>query len=100
MAAPHTMGVPVAGTSAPGAPAPQAQGGFVQPGQVAQSSPLAQTFTTWFRAPGLTSTALTLAIVLGSAAVSAILTLVAISTMGTTTKTFPTTFSTLPLLMG
>lgn len=100
MAAPHTMGVPVAGASAPGTPAPQAQGGFVQPGQVAQSSPLAQTFTAWFRAPGLTSTALTLAIVLGSAAVSAILTLVAISTMGTTTKTFPTTFSTLPLLMG
>ncbi|OLO58998.1 hypothetical protein BKH23_12080 [Actinomyces oris] len=84
---------------APGAPAPQAQGGFVQPGQAAQPSPLAQTFTAWFRGPGLTSTALSLAIVLGSAAISAILTMVAMSTMDTT-KMFPTTFSTLPLLMG
>ena len=99
MAAPNTMGVPVAASSAPGAPAPQAQGGFVQPGQAAQASPLAQTFTAWFRGPGLTSTALSLAIVLGSAAISAILTMVAISTTDST-KTFPTTFSTLPLLMG
>ena len=36
---------------------------------------------------------------LGSAAISAILTMVAISTTDST-KTFPTTFSTLPLLMG
>jgi len=93
------MGVPVAAGSAPGAPAPQAQGGFVQPGQAAQASPLAQTFTAWFRGPGLTSTALSLAIVLGSAAISAILTMVAMSTTDST-KTFPTTFSTLPLLMG
>jgi len=71
----------------------------VQPGQAAQPSPLAQTFTAWFRGPGLTSTALSLAIVLGSAAISAILTLVAMSTMDST-KMFPTTFSTLPLLMG
>ena len=78
---------------------PQAHGGFAQPGQVAQPSPLAQTFTAWFRAPGLISTALTLAIVLGSAAVSALLTLVAITTMDTS-DTFPTTFSMLPLLMG
>ena len=99
MAAPNTMGVPVAAGSAPGAPAPQAQGGFVQPGQAAQASPLAQTFTAWFRGPGLTSTALSLAIVLGSAAISAILTMVAMSTTDST-KTFPTTFSTLPLLMG
>lgn len=99
MAAPNTMGVPVAASSAPGAPAPQAQGGFVQPGQAAQASPLAQTFTAWFRGPGLTSTALSLAIVLGSAAISAILTMVAMSTTDST-KTFPTTFSTLPLLMG
>ena len=99
MAAPNTMGVPVAASSAPGAPAPQAQGGFVQPGQAAQASPLAQTFTAWFRGPGLTSTALSLAIVLGSAAISAILMLVALST-SESTKTFPTTFSTLPLLMG
>ena len=99
MAAPNTMGVPVAAGSAPGAPAPQAQGGFVQPGQAAQASPLAQTFTAWFRGPGLTSTALSLAIVLGSAAISAILMLVALST-SESTKTFPTTFSTLPLLMG
>ena len=99
MAAPNTMGVPVAAAAAPGAPAPQAQGGYVQPGQVAQASPLAQTFTAWFRGPGLTSTALSLAIVLGSAAISAILTMVAISTTDST-KTFPTTFSTLPLLMG
>ena len=99
MAAPNTMGVPVAAAAAPGAPAPQAQGGYVQPGQVAQASPLAQTFTAWFRGPGLTSTALSLAIVLGSAAISAILMLVALST-SESTKTFPTTFSTLPLLMG
>ena len=99
MAAPNTMGVPVAAAAAPGAPAPQAQGGYVQPGQVAQASPLAQTFTAWFRGPGLTSTALSLAIVLGSAAISAILMLVAMST-SESTKTFPTTFSTLPLLMG
>ncbi len=84
---------------------PQAPGGFAQPQQVGlpqqvgQSSPLAQTFTAWLRAPGLTSTGLTLAVVLGSAAVSAILTLVAITTMDTT-DTFPTTFSMLPLLMG
>ena len=71
----------------------------MQPGQAAQPSPLAQTFTAWFRGPGLTSTALSLAIVLGSAAISAILTLVAMSTMDST-KMFPTTFSTLPLLMG
>ena len=71
----------------------------MQPGQAAQPSPLAQTFTAWFRGPGLTSTALSLAIVLGSAAISAILTMVAMSTMDTT-KMFPTTFSTLPLLMG
>ena len=71
----------------------------MQPGQVAQASPLAQTFTAWFRGPGLTSTALSLAIVLGSAAISAILTMVAMSTTDST-KTFPTTFSTLPLLMG
>ena len=71
----------------------------MQPGQVAQASPLAQTFTAWFRGPGLTSTALSLAIVLGSAAISAILMLVAMST-SESTKTFPTTFSTLPLLMG
>ena len=90
---------PVAAGTAPAAPAPQAQGGFVQPGQAAQPSPLAQTFTAWFRGPGLTSTALSLAIVLGSAAISAILTLVAMSTMDST-KMFPTTFSTLPLLMG
>ena len=99
MAAPNTMGVPVAAAAAPGAPAPQAQGGYVQPGQAAQASPLAQTFTAWFRGPGLTSTALSLAIVLGSAAISAILMLVAMST-SESTKTFPTTFSTLPLLMG
>ena len=80
MAAPNTMGVPVAAAAAPGAPAPQAQGGYVQPGQAAQASPLAQTFTAWFRGPGLTSTALSLAIVLGSAAISAILMLVALST--------------------
>ncbi|OLO72889.1 hypothetical protein BKH20_01250 [Actinomyces oris] len=98
MAAPNTMGVPAA-APAPGAPAPQAQGGFVQPVQAAQPSPLAQTFTAWFRGPGLTSTALSLAIVLGSAAISAILTMVAMSTTDST-KTFPTTFSTLPLLMG
>ena len=90
---------PVAASTAPAAPVPQAQGGFVQPGQAAQPSPLAQTFTAWFRGPGLTSTALSLAIVLGSAAISAILTLVAMSTMDST-KMFPTTFSTLPLLMG
>ena len=90
---------PVAAGTAPAAPVPQAQGGFVQPGQAAQPSPLAQTFTAWFRGPGLTSTALSLAIVLGSAAISAILTLVAMSTMDST-KMFPTTFSTLPLLMG
>ena len=78
---------------------PQAPGGFAQPQQVGQPSPLAQTFTAWLRAPGLTSTGLTLAVVLGSAAVSAILTLVAITTMDTT-DTFPTTFSMLPLLMG
>ena len=84
---------------------PQALGGFAQPQQVGppqqvgQPSPLAQTFTAWLRAPGLTSTGLTLAVVLGSAAVSAILTLVAITTMDTT-DTFPTTFSMLPLLMG
>ena len=90
---------PVAAGTAPAAPAPQAQGGFVQPGQAAQPSPLAQTFTAWFRGPGLTSTALSLAIVLGSAAISAILMLVAMST-SESTKTFPTTFSTLPLLMG
>ena len=69
------------------------------PQQVGQPSPLAQTFTAWLRAPGLTSTGLTLAVVLGSAAISAILTLVAITTMDTT-DTFPTTFSMLPLLMG
>ena len=78
---------------------PQAPGGFAQPQQLGQPSPLAQTFTAWRRAPGLTSTGLTLAVVLGSAAVSAILTLVAITTMDTT-DTFPTTFSMLPLLMG
>ena len=78
---------------------PQAPGGFAPPQQVGQPSPLAQTFTAWLRAPGLTSTGLTLAVVLGSAAVSAILTLVAITTMDTT-DTFPTTFSMLPLLMG
>ena len=78
---------------------PQAPGGFAQPQQLGQPSPLAQTFTAWLRAPGLTSTGLTLAVVLGSAAVSAILTLVAITTMDTT-DTFPTTFSMLPLLMG
>ena len=73
VASPHTMGVPVDATPAPGAPVPQVHGGFAQPGQVAQPSPLTQTFTAWFRAPGLISTALTLAIVLGSAAVSALL---------------------------
>lgn len=78
---------------------PQAQGGFAHPGQVGQPSPMAQTFTAWFRAPGLTSTGLTLAVVLGSAAVSALLTLAAITTSDTS-DTFPTTFSMLPLLMG
>ncbi|WP_243858837.1 hypothetical protein [Actinomyces sp. ZJ308] len=78
---------------------PQGQVGTAQPWQVGQPSAMAQTFTAWFRAPGLTSTALTLAVVLGSAAVSAILTLVAITTADTS-DTFPTTFSMLPLLMG
>ena len=67
--------------------------------QAAPFSAMGQTFTAWFAAPGLTSTALTFAVVLGSAAVSAILTLVAMTTMDTS-DTFPTTFSTLPLLMG
>lgn len=80
----------------PTASAPQMQAGATQ---AAPSSAMGQTFTAWFGAPGLTSTALTLAVVLGSAAVSAILTLVAMTTMDTS-DTFPTTFSTLPLLMG
>ena len=80
----------------PTASVPQMQAGAAQ---AAPSSAMGQTFTAWFAAPGLTSTALTLAVVLGSAAVSAILTLVAMTTMDTS-DTFPTTFSTLPLLMG
>ena len=80
----------------PTASVPQMQAGAAQ---AAPSSAMGQTFTAWFAAPGLTSTALTLAVVLGSAAVSAILTLVAMTTMDTS-DTFPTTFSMLPLLMG
>ena len=73
----------------PTASVPQMQAGAAQ---ASPSSAMGQTFTAWFAAPGLTSTALTLAVVLGSAAVSAILTLVAMTTMDTS-DTFPTTFS-------